>query len=125
LGQSVPQRSFRTESEIPLRLGTINEAHRLKADIIEIHTGRYANAFGRDKEIALQRIIDAAKQADSLGLIVNAGHGLNYTNVTPIARIPRMNELNIGHSIIARSVFVGIEKAVREMKLQIQLAAGN
>jgi pyridoxine 5-phosphate synthase len=98
-------------------LSQIEAALRCKAPVIEIHTGSYADAKNpveRDKE--LQRIIIAAQFAKQAGLIVNAGHGLNYTNVQPIAAIPEMNELNIGHGIIARAIFMGLENAVREMK---------
>lgn len=87
------------------------------AEIIEIHTGQYSLAH---RKSSLQReydkIYEAALFADSIGLVVNAGHGLNYANVQKIAEIPCMNELNIGHSIISRAVFVGLERAVREMK---------
>jgi pyridoxine 5-phosphate synthase len=71
------------------------------------------------QENALKQILNAARLAANIGLLVNAGHGLNYLNVMPIARIPKMNELNIGHSIVARATLVGMERAVREMKSQI------
>jgi pyridoxine 5-phosphate synthase len=83
---------------------------------VEIHTGAYANAgteAERDRELAT--IAEAVKLAASLGLRVGAGHGLNYMNVTVIARMPEVEELNIGHSIISRASLVGIERAVREM----------
>lgn len=89
---------------------------RTGATAIEFHTGEYANAAegpARDKQLA--RVIEGAKQAQSLGLTVHAGHGLNYTNVGPIATIPGMVELNIGHSIVCRAVFIGLRKAVTEM----------
>ena len=90
------------------------------ADCVEIHTGAYARHFGASKGgTELQRIRKAGKLAVSLGLFLNAGHGLDYKNVRPIARIPGMNELNIGFSIIERAVFVGLERAVREMKALI------
>ncbi len=95
----------------------IEAAVRCKAPIIEIHTGCYAEAKTqkeRDKE--LQRIMKAAHMAKQAGLIVNGGHGLNYQNVQDIARIPEMHELNIGHGIIARAIFMGLENAVCEMK---------
>jgi len=101
----------------------IEAAVRCGAPVIEIHTGCYADAktiVGRDKE--LQRVIDAAQFAQQAGLIVNAGHGLNYQNVQAIAAIPEINELNIGHGIIARAIFMGLEAAVREMK-NIMVAA--
>jgi pyridoxine 5-phosphate synthase len=94
----------------------IAAARKSGADWVEIHTGAYANArFGKDRERELEKIIDAAKLAGSLGLRVGAGHGLNYVNVQSIARIPEVEELNIGHSIIARASLVGLERAVREM----------
>lgn len=94
----------------------IAAAKKSGADWVEIHTGAYANArVGKDRERELDKIIDAAKLAGSLGLRVGAGHGLNYLNVQPIARIPEVEELNIGHSIIARAALVGLERAVREM----------
>lgn len=95
----------------------IEAALRCRAPVIEIHTGQYAdtkNAVETAEE--LQRIIAAVDFAAQAGLIVNAGHGLNYHNVQAIAQIPQINELNIGHGIIARSVFMGLENAVREMK---------
>ncbi len=86
------------------------------ADMIEIHTGIYANADGQKKEKELNRIIKAIKYGIDLGLFVNAGHGLNYYNVSRIASIQGIRGLYIGHSIISRAVLVGIEIAVREMK---------
>ena len=95
----------------------IAAAKKSGADWVEIHTGAYANArAAKDRKQELDKIIDAAKLAGSLGLRVGAGHGLNYLNVQSIARIPEVEELNIGHSIIARAALVGIERAVREMK---------
>jgi len=81
-----------------------------------LHTGSYADAEGAEQDAELRRIIDAADYADSLGLIVNAGHGLHYGNVAAIARIPAIIELNIGHAIISRAVFDGLSNAVSEMK---------
>ncbi|MFH1958661.1 MAG: pyridoxine 5'-phosphate synthase [bacterium] len=89
------------------------------ADCVELHTGRYAELTGKERQRQLQRIKIASKYARSQGLILNAGHGLNYENTGAIAKIKGMNELNIGHSIIARAIFTGIEKAVREMKALI------
>jgi pyridoxine 5-phosphate synthase len=95
----------------------IEAAARCEAPVIEIHTGSYADAKSHaEQEKELARIIKAAQFAHQAGLIVNAGHGLNYQNVQAIARIPQMNELNIGHGIVARSIFMGLEGAVREMK---------
>lgn len=103
----------------------IEAAIRSEAPVIEIHTGVYADAktqAERDQE--LQRIMKAARFAHEAGLVVNAGHGLNYQNVQAIARLPEMNELNIGHGIIARAVFMGLEGAVREMK-RLMIEARN
>ncbi len=95
----------------------VKAAKTVGADCVELHTGAYARHFGTSKGKAeLKRIRDAGKLAVSLGLVLNAGHGLDYKNVKPVARIPGMNELNIGFSIIERALFVGLEKAVREMK---------
>ncbi len=82
---------------------------------VELHTGYYANAGGQAQMDELARLEDAAIAANKLGLIVNAGHGLNYRNVTPVARLKHIAELNIGHSIIARASIVGMEKAVRDI----------
>ena len=86
------------------------------AHAVEIHTGAYCNALGIEREKQLRAIVEASKLAQSLGLEVHGGHGLNYDNVLAIAQISEMTEINIGHSIIARAVIVGIERAVREMK---------
>ena len=95
------------------------------AHAIEIHTGSYCNAAGAKREKERRVIAAAAKLAHSFGLEVHGGHGLNYDNVRSIAKIPEMVELNIGHSIIARALFVGIERAVREMKLLLNRARGS
>nr|BAL58209.1 pyridoxine 5-phosphate synthase [uncultured prokaryote] len=95
----------------------IKAAHRLGVESIEIHTGRYAEARREEeRKKRLMEIAESARFASKLKLFVAAGHGLNYTNVQDIARIEEIEELNIGHSIIGRAVFVGIERAVREMK---------
>ena len=94
----------------------IDAAARAGAPVVELHTGAYAEASGARREKALARVRAAAEYAAEQGLHVNAGHGLNYDNVRPVAAIPQIRELNIGHSIVARSVFVGIAQAVREMK---------
>lgn len=94
----------------------ITLAHRAGAPVIEIHTGRYADAETPvEREVELRRIRLSAEFAASLGLVVNAGHGLNYHNVQAIAAIPQFRELNIGHAIIGRAVFTGLESAVRDM----------
>lgn len=86
------------------------------APVVELHTGRYANAGGDQARRELARIAEAARQGEELGLAVNAGHGLHYHNVQPVAAIPQIRELNIGHAIVARAVFSGLAGAVREMK---------
>ena len=93
----------------------IEAAAGVGAAFVELHTGAYANAAGTARERELARLVAAAEQAHALGLRVNAGHGLDYDNVLPIARLPRVEELNIGHAIIGHALFVGAERAVREM----------
>jgi pyridoxine 5-phosphate synthase len=94
----------------------VREASRLGAYAIEIHTGSYANATNKKKEKELSRVREAARLGHELGLHVHAGHGLNYENIFPLLNIPEIIEFNIGHSIISRAVFVGIARAVQEMK---------
>jgi pyridoxine 5-phosphate synthase len=95
----------------------IDSAMECGAPVIEIHTGHYADAMdGDDMESELERIKDMAKYAKSIGLQVNAGHGLTIENTAPVAELREIVELNIGHSIISRAVFIGLEGAVREMK---------
>lgn len=97
---------------------------KIGADMAEIHTGIYSNARGGDIEKELQRVRRAAEWACSAGLLVNAGHGLNYFNVSAVAAIEGLRGLYIGHSIISRAVLVGIERAVMEMKTLIDGAQG-
>lgn len=94
----------------------IEAAKAVGAHAVEIHTGTYCNASGAERHRELQVAKTAAKLAQGLGLEVHAGHGLDYENVIPVAAIGEIVELNIGHSIIARAVIVGIEQAVGEMK---------
>jgi pyridoxine 5-phosphate synthase len=94
----------------------IDVAVELGTDMVELHTGKLANAFSDQIRTAeLERLIDCAKYAANLNLQVNAGHGINYRNIALIHTIPHLTELNIGHSIVARAIFVGFEAAVREM----------
>ena len=98
-------------------------AKDIGADYVEIHTGKYSDAINEiERKEELKNIEDATRAAKALGLKVNAGHGLDYKNVAAVARIKDIVELNIGHSIVARSVFVGLEQAVREMKASIDNA---
>lgn len=85
------------------------------ANAIELHTGTYCDADEKDKPFELEKLIEAAELANNLGLKVNAGHGINIDNINGILCIPHINTLNIGHSIISRSIFIGIEKAVKEI----------
>lgn len=104
-------------------LAQIDAAIACGAPTIELHTGAYADAANDEEQQAeLARIIQGAEYAANKGLIVNAGHGLNLENVAPIAAIPQIHELNIGHSIIAESIFVGLTQAVQQMKAVIQSA---
>ncbi len=95
----------------------IETAAKLSADAVELHTGAYALATGAARVGELVRLTQAGKSIRELGMSLHAGHGLNYHNVLPIAHIPEMHELNIGHSIVSRAVLVGMQSAVREMKL--------
>jgi pyridoxine 5-phosphate synthase len=101
----------------------IDAAAEIGADLIEIHTGTYANAMGEENIFEeLDRIRIAAKHAKKLGLGVNAGHGLNYLNIKEFVAITEIDEVSIGQAVIARSIFVGIEKAIKEMTEAIKNA---
>ncbi len=96
-------------------------SHRIGAQLVELHTGCYADAVDEtSRQAALYSLFEQSALSRELGLILNAGHGLNYENVKPVAAIEGMNELNIGHSIISRSLFTGIENAVVEMRQLIE-----
>jgi pyridoxine 5-phosphate synthase len=109
----------------------VDAAARIGAKVCEIHTGPYAHAFhakGRDRESAsvvaeLNKIRDAGAAVRALGMRFNAGHALNYFNVQPVATLPGVAELHIGHAIVSRSLFVGLREAVRQMKALIREAA--
>jgi pyridoxine 5-phosphate synthase len=104
----------------------IEAAARSGAPVIEIHTGRYADAPGPEaQDVELARIQRGVELGLSLGMKVNAGHGLNLSNVTPIAAIGGIAELNIGHAIVAQAVFVGLERAVSDMKAAMTMARGK
>jgi pyridoxine 5-phosphate synthase len=100
----------------------LDAAVAVGAPVVELHTGAYADAEGERQSAELARIVEAARYGDDLGLVINAGHGLNYDNVAAVARIPQIMELNIGHAIIARAVFDGLALAVSEMKRLMQEA---
>ena len=91
-------------------------ARSAEAAAVELHTGSYCHARGAERARELKRLQSAAKQADRLGLEVHAGHGLDYENVGPVAAIPEIVELNIGHFLVGEAVFIGLEKSVREMR---------
>jgi pyridoxine 5-phosphate synthase len=108
-------------------LNTIDVARELGVPAIELHTGAYANASKetaneRPRTKALQELRQAATHARNIGLAVHAGHGLTYHNVQPVAAIPEIEELNIGHSIVSRAMFVGLAEAVREMRAVMDVA---
>ncbi|MDH4871795.1 pyridoxine 5'-phosphate synthase [Pseudomonas sp. BN515] len=104
----------------------IEASHRVGAPAIELHTGRYADAHTPEEAAReLQRIQEGVALGLKLGLIVNAGHGLHYHNVEPVAAIPGINELNIGHALVAHALFVGFKQAVVEMKQLIVSAAAK
>ncbi len=94
----------------------IEAARRVGAPVVELHTGAYAEAGGSARAREFERLRVAARAAAALGLTVHAGHGLHYHNVAPVAAIPEIVELNIGHAIVARALFDGIAQAVRDMK---------
>ncbi len=96
-------------------VGQLDAAYGCGAPVVELHTGSYADADQADVESEYQRIVTAAEHGESIGLQINAGHGLHYQNVKPIVRIPQLIELNIGHAIVARALFVGLHKAVQDM----------
>ena len=100
----------------------IENAARCGADYVELHTGAYSNARGAAREAELKRLQTAATYAHEMGLRVNAGHGLDYENVLPIAQLPYLEELNIGYAIVGRAVYVGLDQAVREMQDRILAA---
>lgn len=97
-------------------LKQVDAASKIRAEMIELHTGCFANATGAEVESELSRLTAAANAGHAAGLQVNAGHGINYTNITRILEIPHLAELNIGHTIVSRATRVGLATAVREMK---------
>ena len=113
-------------------LKQVEAANRIGAKVCEVHSGPYAQAFhqhGRDAESGavvaeLEKIVSAGKAIRDFGMRFNAGHALNYFNVQPVARLPGVRELHIGHAIVSRAVFIGMREAVREMKALMTQAAG-
>lgn len=102
----------------------IEAAMRLRAPVVEFHTGRYAHVEGEERAIELRRLADAAALAWKNGIEPHAGHGLTYENVVPVAAIPQLAELNIGHYLIGEAIFTGLEDAVRRMRALMDEARG-
>ena len=100
----------------------IDAAIRLRAPVVEFHTGKYAHSEGADREAELCRISDAVALAAKNGIESHAGHGLTFENVQPIAAIPQIAELNIGHYLIGEAIFIGLEESVRKMRTLMDLA---
>lgn len=100
----------------------IDAAIRLGAPVIELHTGRYCDLAGEAQAAELRRLADAAALATKNGIEVHAGHGLTYANVAPIAAIPQVRELNIGHFLVGEALFVGLGEAVRQMRAAMDAA---
>ena len=119
--QNLTEQGSRVSLFIAPDLKDIDLAQKMGAPVIEIHTGSYADAEDEvTKQKEFKRVREATEHALSLGLIVNAGHGLHYHNVNLIAAIPGIEELNIGHAIVAHALFVGWDNAIREMKLLLR-----
>ena len=118
---------------IDAEIAQVEAAHRIGARVCEIHTGPYAHAFhskGRDAEsepvvAELEKIRRAGERIRALGMRFNAGHALNYVNVKPVAALPGIRELHIGHAIVSRAIFVGLREAVKEMKALMNSAAAE
>ena len=114
--QRLNENSIRTSLFIDPDTAQLDAAVAVGAPVVELHTGRYADTEGDEQQTELARIVEATQYGHGLGLVINAGHGLHYDNVTAIAAIEHVVELNIGHAIISRAVFDGLSVAVSEMK---------
>jgi len=118
--QQLSERGIRVSLFIEPDIEHIEKSKAIGAPVIELHTGAYADQSTPEaQKHEFERIVRAAEFADSIGLHVNAGHGLHYSNTRPVAEIPAIRELNIGHAIIARALFVGLKQATEEMLAQI------
>jgi len=95
----------------------LDASKALGAPVVELHTGAYANASGAEREKLLEKIREAAAYGESIGLEIHAGHGLTYENVKPIAAIPHIRELNIGHFLIGEAMFIGLEASIKKMRV--------
>jgi pyridoxine 5-phosphate synthase len=100
----------------------IDAAIRLRAPVVEFHTGKYAHSEGAEREAELRRITEAVALAAKNGIESHAGHGLTFENVQPIAAIPQIAELNIGHYLIGEAIFIGLEESVRKMRMLMDMA---
>lgn len=100
----------------------LEAARAMGAPVVELHTGAYSNATGAEQERILEKVRAAAQFGASIGLEVHAGHGLSYDNVAPIAAIPQISELNIGHFLIGEAIFVGLEASIRGMRARMEMA---
>lgn len=120
--QQLNQAGIRVSLFIEPDIEQIKRVPDIGAPVIELHTGTYANATGDAKKREFERLVNASEYADKLGIQVNAGHGLDYDNTAIIAAIPQIKELNIGHSMVARALFVGIQQATTEMLAILQNA---
>ena len=117
------QAGIQTSLFVDPDLRQVEAAAQVGADAVELHTGPYALATRKQVQNELERLKAASTAAIDAGLRLHAGHGLNYTNVRPVAKIPGMLELNIGHSIVSRAVFVGMKEAVSEMRRILDLCS--
>jgi len=122
--QTLNKEGIRVSLFIEPSIEHIKRVPDIGAPVIELHTGTYANATGDAQKREFERIVAATEYADEQGIQVNAGHGLDYNNTQIIAAIPQIKELNIGHSIVARAVFVGIKQATQEMLTLLKQARG-
>ncbi|MDP2157894.1 MAG: pyridoxine 5'-phosphate synthase [Nitrospirota bacterium] len=120
--RKLKDKGIRTSLFINPAIEDVDLSKDIDADMVEIHTGTYANAQGNSQERELAKVVRSIEHAAEIGLKVNAGHGLNYHNVTRIAEIEGIRGLYIGHSIISRAVLVGMERAVRDMKELVMMA---
>jgi pyridoxine 5-phosphate synthase len=113
---ALQERGIRVSMFIDPDAGQLEASLAVGAPVVELHTGAYAEAAGEQQARELMRLVEAARHGSQLGLTVHAGHGLHYHNVQPVAAVPEIVELNIGHAIVSRAVFDGLAGAVREMR---------
>jgi pyridoxine 5-phosphate synthase len=113
---ALAERGIRVSMFIDPEPEQLDASREIGAPVVELHTGAYAEATGEQQARELMRLVEAARHGSRIGLTVHAGHGLHYHNVQPVAAIPEVVELNIGHAIVARAVFDGLAPAVREMR---------